>query len=294
MTRFFFSVLFLLTLIPASSQELSCTISLNTDALPGSNRQIFATLENSLNEFVNQKWTENSYKKHEKIICNFTINLLEFNNNNYKGTIQVQSSRPVFNSNYQTPVLNFMDQNFSFNYEEYQPLQFNETAFESNLVSVLSFYIYVILGLDADTFAEKGGTEFLKKAKEITIVAQQSGFAGWNQNDGINTRFTLIDNLLSPRYSDIRKLLYKYHRLGMDHYRTDPGKSKIVIAETINDLQKIYENRPNAFLIRVFMDAKADEIYNIFSSGPEYSQKQKLTSTLKTIWPINDRKWDNL
>jgi hypothetical protein len=295
MGRFFYIVFFLLTFSQIHSQEFNCSINLNTDAVPGSNRQVFNTLEQSLNEFVNQKkWTNYEYQLHERLITNFTINILEANNNSFKGSIQAQSSRPVFNASYQTPVLNFMDQNFSFQYEEYEPLQYNETVYESNLSSIISFYIYIMLGLDADTFSEMGGTPFFEQAKEITILAQQSGYSGWNQNDGINTRFTLIDNLLSPRYSDLRKILYKYHRLGIDNYSTDPKKSKATIAATILDLNKIYNDRPNAFLIRVFMDAKADEIFNIFSSGPVYSDKKKLISILKTISPINDSKWDKL
>ncbi|WP_298286930.1 DUF4835 family protein [uncultured Lutibacter sp.] len=288
-------IFFLLTFITQlSAQELDCTITVNADKIPGSNKQVFSTLESSLNEFVNQKrWTNFNYKAQERISCNLTLTILEQTGNDFKGHIQIQSSRPVFNSTYLTPVFNFKDDNFSFQYTEFEPLQYNENNFESNLVSVVTFYVYTILGMDADTFALEGGSPFYTQAQNVLVQAQQSGYKGWNQNDGTKSRFTLIDNLLSPTYTMFRTSLYEYHLKGLDVMSTNSKNGKKTIAETILKLKSIYDSRPNAFLLRVFMDSKADEIVSIFSDGPRYDTF-KLKEDLLKISPINAAKWNKI
>lgn len=285
-------VLFVSTQLNA--QELTCTIAVNADKIPGSNKQVFKTLENSLNEFVNQKrWTNFNYKPQERINCNLTLTILEQSGDDFKGNIQIQSSRPVYNATYLTPVFNFKDDDFSFKYKEFEPLQLNENTFESNLTSVVSFYVYTILGMDADTFALNSGSLFFTKAQNIVMQAQQSGYAGWNQNDGSKSRFILIDNILSPTYILFRSTLYSYHLKGLDVMHQDKKRAKQKIAESIGLLKTIYDSRPNAFLLRVFMDAKADEIVNIFSDGPNYDTF-KLKEDLLKISPLNSAKWNDI
>jgi len=280
--------------IQLNAQELKCSITVNADKIPGSNKQIFKTLENSLNEFVNQKrWTNFNYLPQERIDCNLTITILEQSGDDFKGHIQIQSSRPVYNSTYLTPVFNFKDDNFSFKYVEYEPLQFNENQFESNLSSIVSFYVYTILGMDADTFALNGGTAFFTKAQNIVVQSQQSGYFGWNQNDGSKSRFTLIDNILAPTYSLFRSALYTYHLKGLDVMHQDKKRAKQKIADAIGMLKTIYDSRPNAILLRVFMDAKADEIVSIFSDGPNYDAF-KLKEDLLKISPLNAAKWNDI
>jgi len=287
-------VIFLLAVVQLNAQELNCSITVNSDKIPGSNKQIFTTLENALNEFVNQKrWTSYNYKPQERIDCNLTITILEQSGDDFKGHIQIQSSRPIFNSSYLTPVFNFKDDDFSFQYAEFEPLQFNENTFESNLVSVISFYVYTILGFDADTFSLNGGTAHFTKAQDIVVQAQQSGYIGWNQNDGTRTRFTLIDNILSPTYSLFRSTLYEYHLKGLDTMSQDKKKAKQKIADSIESLKSIFDMRPNAFLLRVFMDSKATEIVNVFSDGPNFDTF-KLKEDLLKISPINAAKWNEI
>jgi hypothetical protein len=277
-----------------NAQELNCTITVNADKIPGSNKQVFSTLETALNEFVNQKrWSNYNYKVQERISCNFTLTILEHSGGDYRGHIQIQSSRPVYNSSYLTPVFNFKDDNFSFRYTEFEPLLFNENNFESNLVSMISFYVYTILGMDADTFSMNGGTSFFTQAQNILVQAQQSGYSGWNQNDGTKTRYTLIDNILSPTYSLFRETMYNYHLKGLDLMTQDKKKAKDEIAEAIVDLKSIYNVRPNAYLLRIFMDSKADEIVDIFSDGPRYDTDD-LKDDLTRISPLNAAKWDGL
>lgn len=294
MKKAFIIFFILINIVQLNAQELNCTITVNSDKIPGSNKQIFTTLENSLNEFVNQKrWTRFNYKPQERINCNFTITILEQTGNDFKGHFQIQSARPVFNTTYLTPVFNFKDDNFSFQYTEFEPLQFNQNSFESNLVSVVTFYSYIILGMDADSFALNSGSTYYTMAQNVLVQAQQSGYAGWNQNDGSKTRFTLIDNIISPTYSMFRNAMYQYHRNGLDILSTEAKNAKENIGESIFMLKSIFDSRPNAFLLRVFMDSKADEIVNVFSEGPRYDTF-KLKENLLKISPINAAKWNEI
>jgi len=280
--------------ISVNAQELNCTVTVNADKIPGSNKQKFITLQNDLTEFINQKrWTNFNYKDQEKIHCNLTLTILQESGDDFKGNIQIQSSRPVYDATYLTPVFNFKDDDFSFQYTEYQPLLFNPTAYESNLISVVTFYVYTIIGMDADTFSLYGGTPYFNKAQNILVQAQQSGYKGWNQNDGTKSRFTLIDNILSPTYSLFRNALYEYHLEGLDIMATNKKNGKINIAGAIQKLKNIYNSRPNAFLLRIFMDAKADEIVNIFSDGP-YFDVSTLKEDLLKISPLNASKWSKI
>lgn len=288
-------LILLITTFLTSAQEFNCSVTINSDKITGSNKQVFKTLQTAINEFVNQnRWTNQNYLRQEKIDCNLILTITEKNGDSFKGNIQVQSSRPVYNTNYLTPVFNFKDSDFSFEYREFEPLQYNANSFESNLISVISYYLYVILGMDADTFALEGGTAFYKQAQNILILAQQSGFKGWNQNDGTNTRFTLIDNLMSPTYKQFRTTLYHYHIKGLDKMANQKKQSKEFIAKTILNLKKIYNTRPNAFLLRVFMNSKAEEISDIFSSGPLYINASKLKEELIKISPINTSFWNKI
>ena len=287
-------VVILFAVMQLNAQELNCTITVNSDKIPGSNKQIFATLQNSLNEFVNQKrWTNFNYKPQEQIGCNLTLTILEQTGNEFRGHIQIQSSRPVYNSTYLTPVFNFKDDNLSFQYTEYEPLQFNENSFESNLVSIITFYVYTILGMDADTFSLNGGNPFFIKAQNVLVQAQQGGYSGWNQNDGTKSRFTLIDNILSPTYKLFRETMYEYHKNGLDFMSQDKMNAKQKIATSILGLKTIYDTRPNAFLLRIFMDSKANEIVDIFSDGPRFDTF-KLKEDLLRISPINASKWNEI
>ncbi len=280
--------------ISLNAQELNCTVTVNADKIPGSNKQKFTTLQNDLTEFVNQKrWTNFNYKDQEKIHCNLTITILQESGDDFKGNIQIQSSRPIFDTAYLSPVFNFKDDDFSFQYTEYQPLLFNQNTYESNLVSVVTFYVYTIIGMDADTFSLYGGTPYYNKAQNILVQAQQSGYKGWNQNAGTRSRFTLMDNLVSPTYKQFRDALYEYHLKGLDVLAKDKKSGKTSIDNAIQKLKRIYNARPNAFLLRVFMDAKADEIVNVFSDGP-YFDTSSLKEDLLKISSLNASKWNKI
>lgn len=287
--------LFLLVTFKSNAQELNCIVTINAAEIGVSNRQVFNTMQNAIFEYMNNtKWTNIAYKNFEKIDCSITINILENpSTNQYKGSMQLLVSRPVYNSTYRTPVLSFNDDDFNFNYVEYQPLVYNENSFDSNLLSLLTFYAYTILGFEADTFAYKGGEEFFRSAETVLNMAQQGGGSGWKQIDGNYTRYQLNENVLSPVYESFRKALYDYHINGLDVLVDNKERGKQAISEAIIGLEKIFDTRPNTFLIRVFMDTKSDEIVDVFSDGPRIDTSQ-LREVLSKVSPLFDPKWEKI
>lgn len=276
-------------------QELNASVSVNADRMTDVNPQIFRNLETKVREFLNStKWTNEKYLPNEKIECNFFINVSKFNDNNIEATLQVQSSRPVYNSSYSSPLLNINDKEFSFRFLEFEQLIYDQNSFTSNLVSVLAFYANVIIGIDKDTFSEMSGTTYLTKASNIVNVAQTSGYSGWSQNSkSNNNRYFLITDLLSNTYTSYRKALYIYHNKGLDVMYNDLKNGKEEIANSINELAKIQKVRPNAILTRGFFDAKTDEIVQIFTGGPSTNNSQ-LLENLNRISPLNSSKWNKI
>lgn len=289
--RKIYCLLALLLSVSIHAQQLNCTVTVNADQVGATNNQIFKTLETALNEFVNRTdWTGEALKQHEKINCSMFINVTSFNNGQFTATLQVQSARPIFNSTYSSPVLNFNDKEFNFTYTEFQNLSFSPTTFESNLISVISFYSYVIIGMDADTFAPSGGEQHFDIAREIALVAQSGGYKGWNQADGNQNRYFLINDMLAPTFSPFRDAMYQYHHSGLDMMSTDVKVAKENVKAALATLAKVYTARPNAFLIRVFFDAKSDEVVSIFSGGPSITITD-LVESLNRISPLNASKW---
>jgi len=278
-----------------SAQELNCVVYINDAEIGVSNKKLFETMQNDIFEYMNNtRWTSAVYKNHERIDCSITINILEaVSSNSFRGSLQLQISRPVFNSTYSTSILNFNDNNISFQYEEFQPLVYNETNFDSNLVSILTFYAYTILGYQADTFGYKGGENFFKLAENVVNIAQQGGGVGWNRIDGNYTRYQLNENLLSPVYEQYRKTMYEYHILGLDRMVDNSRDAKEVMARSIEGLQGLFDDRPNTFLIRVFFDTKGDEIVDIFADGPRIDTS-RLREVLSNIYPSYDEKWKEI
>lgn len=285
----------LMIALPAHSQELNCEITVNADQVGQTNQQIFRTLERSLNDFVNKnKWTNRVYKESERVNARMFITVEEYESNRFKANIQLQSSRPVYNTSYQSPVFNFKDNQFNFEYIEFQPLVYNQNVFASNLVGVISYYVYIILGLDADTFTLEGGTEFYQEAQKIVTQAQGSGFAGWSQTATDNrTRFALVDNLLSNTFREYRIAMYNYHRKGLDILGDNNSTGKQVIAGSMRLFETLISRRPNAFLIQTFFDAKSEEIQNIFSDGPKVDVVQ-LKETLNRVAPFYSSTWNEI
>lgn len=287
------NLLLVLSFSFSQAQELNCTVKVNTQQLSNSTLTIFKTLETSLTDFVNKtQWTSQNFKQSEKINCSMYITVSSYNSDQFVATIQVQSSRPVHNSSYTSPVFNFNDKDFNFKYSEYEALNFNPTTFDSNLVSVISFFSYIILGIDADSFVQGSGDEYFKIAQNISDVAQQSGFKGWKQTDGNQNRFFLINDLLSPTFSEIRNTIFEYNK-GLDIMSVDLKAAKEKIKKSIFNLSKLNATRPNSFLTRAFFDTKSDEIVSIFSGGPSITISD-LVDNLNKISPLNSSKWASI
>ena len=292
MTRIFVFLL-VLTFGMAHSQELNCTVTVNTERLSNANQQVFKTLETSLSEFINKtQWTGQTFKQNEKINCSMYITLSSYDSDKYTATIQVQSARLVYNSSYSTPILNYNDKDFSFDYTQNQQLIFNPAQFESNLVSVISFYCHIIIGLDADTFTELGGNPYLETAQNIANVAQQSGYKGWSMSDGLTSRYFMVNDLLATTYSDIRQSLFLYHS-GLDMMTQDVKTAKEKIKLSLLNIGKLHAVKPNAFVTRLFFDAKSDEIVSIFSGGSSIPIADLVESLNKTS-PLNTSIWANI
>ncbi|HLT41554.1 MAG TPA: DUF4835 family protein [Sphingobacteriaceae bacterium] len=275
-------------------QELNCNVIVNSDQVNQTNKQIFKTLEKSLNDYVNKtQWTDRNYNDNERIQCSMMITITQYDNSAFSGTIQIQSNRPVFNSTYQSPVFNYQDKQFTFNYVEFAPLYFNPNVFESNLTAVVSYYVYIILGIDADTFSQGSGSSYFKQAQDIVNLSQSSGFSGWKQTDGNRTRWELVDNLLSNTYEDYRIALYNYHRKGMDMLAENPQTAKENILSSMSSLDKLNNTRPNSFVLQAFFDAKSEEIANVFSGGPKVKIAE-LKENLNSMAPLYSETWSRI
>lgn len=273
------------------AQELNCTVTVNADQVGATNNQVFKTLQKSLNEFVNKTdWTGQKYKQNEKINCSMFINISGNNSDQFAATIQVQSSRPIYNSTYSSPVFNFNDKDFVFKYTEFQNLTYSPNSFDSNLISILAFYSYMIIGIDADTFSPLGGTKYFEMAQDVASLATQGGYKGWSQADGNQNRYFLITDMISNTFSPFREAMYEFHYDGLDTMHKDLKSAKEKVKASIETLAKVYAIRPNAFLTRIFFDAKSDEIVSIFSGGPPVPITD-LVNNLNKISPINSAKW---
>jgi hypothetical protein len=215
-------------------------------------------------------------------------------NNVFEGTIQVQSTRPVYGTSYETPVLNVKDNDFNFQYNEFDQFIYNPTTFDSNLISMVTFYVYVILGMDADTFQLNGGTPYYKEAENVVLQAQQSGLSAWSNQVGVQNRFQLIDNLLSPNMRQFRSIQYNYHRNGFDLFSQNKVKGKQTIENNIIALDRLFNKVIGNPLIRLFFDAKSDEIVNLYSDGPNTRSKQRMLVVVNKISPVNNSKWQKI
>ncbi|MBT3208251.1 MAG: DUF4835 family protein [Bacteroidetes bacterium] len=289
--------IFLLNFLIVSifAQEFDCKVQVMSQQIQGTNKQIFRTLQSEIYEFMNnKKWTEHVFGISEKIDCNIMITLTEeISVDEFKGKIQIQARRPVYNSSYNSVLLNYVDNNFHIRYVEFEPLEFNETGTSSNLVNILAYYSYVILGFDYDTFGMLGGSTFFQKAEQIVSKSQNAQERGWKAFESLRNRYWLIDNLLDDNYKEVRECSYRYHRLGLDIMSEKVNDGRSEIAESLKLLQTAHRKKPGSFLMQVFFDAKADEIVNIFSqSFPD--EKNRVIQILTEVDPANSTKYNKI
>jgi hypothetical protein len=294
MRRILMLVLLLIGFINATAQELNCTIGIDAEQTGRANDQIYKTLQNQLTDLVNNtSWTNIEYKNQERIDCSITLILTGRNNNDFTGSMQIVSSRPVYNSTYDSPIYNYNDKQVSFNYKEFDNLDFNINSFDSNLVFMIAYHIYTMIGLDASTYELRGGERYFTIAKQIIGTASSSNFPGWKPTDGTQSRYQYNNAILSNVYLEYQTALYDYHRMGLDIMEKDQKEAKTAIIGSIKALKGINDRRPNSFLLRTFFDAKSDEIQSIYSGGPKV-EIAGLVEDLNRMSPTRRSNWSEI
>lgn len=288
-TILFFS---LFQFVPA--QELNCNININSDLIQGTNKSVFTTLQKSMYEFVNnRKWTEMTFTPEERIECTMNITVKKVEGDNFTAEILVQSRRPVFNSSYTTTLFNFKDNDFTFTYKEFDQLEWNPSVITSNLTAVLSYYAYIIIGYDMDSFSRLGGTSAFQAAENIVNMAQGINLSGWKAFESSRNRYALVSNLLDEAFKPFRNYFYEYHRLGLDMMVDNPANARAKIAEGLHVLRDVNRARPSAIVISTFLDAKTDELINIFSKGTE-KEKMLVVEILSDVDPAQTAKYEQI
>ena len=278
-----------------AAQELNCQVVVNDERAQTSDRQVFRDMEQSFARFMNdRKWTNDTYLPEERIDCNVAITIESMPAVGFfNATVQIQSSRPVYNSSYSTIMLNFADRDWQFEYVESTPLDFGDNVFTSNLTSMLAFYAYVVIGLDKDSFEEFGGEEQFKKALDIVNLAQQSDRAGWQAFQSNRNRYWLSENLNNQDLRPIRKGIYTYHRLALDQFETKPDESRVLIVDVLKGIQAANRNIPNSILKISFFDAKKNELAKIFEKGNP-ATKREAYNIVVNLDPSNTEKYKSI
>lgn len=279
-----------------SGQELKCNVQIVSQQIQGTNKQVFETLQGAIDEFMNNHvWTNNVFGIEERIECNLYFNITEqISADEFSGTLQIQARRPVYNTNYNTTMLNFMDNDIHFNYIEFEPLEFDVNTYLSELTSLLGFYAYVILALDYDSFSFEGGTPYWEAAEKIVSNAQNSSMSGWKPYDNTShkNRYWLVKDFIDEDYSPCREFIYRYHRHGLDVMDSKVVDGRAEIASNLELLQEVYRQKPDPFMqpLVIIFDAKADEIVNAFSESYQ-EEKNRAYEILVEINQTNKKKY---
>lgn len=287
--------LLLISSITIFSQELKCSVSISSQKIQGTNREIFRNMQKDIYEFMNtSRWTENLFSYDERIECNMVFTLNEqLSVDEFKGSLQVQVRRPVYNSSYNTVIFNFKDKDIHFKYKEFEPLTYNDNSRNTNLVSLLAYYSYIIIGLDYDTFAPEGGSIYFSKAEALVARCQNNRESGWKSFESRRNRYWLIENIQDNAFSPFRECMYAYHRQGLDGMEKNVVDGRTVIAESLELLRKAHRLKPNSMILQLFFDAKADEIMNIFSNSFG-DERKRVYNILAEVNPANISKYKRL
>lgn len=277
-----FCLLFFLSSFTLGAQELNFTVSVNADQVNTTERGIFSEMETAFERFLNERvWTTDRFQNNEKIKGNIIITIQNQPSiGRFTANAQIQLIRPVYKSSYETPILNFADRDWDFQFTLGQPMNFNENNFQSNLTSLLAYYAFIALGMDYDSFSPLGGAPFYQKALNVVNNAGQGN--GWGQFQNRRNRYWLLENLsINNQYEPVREAIYTYHREGLDIMRATPDKTRTNVLQALKDIQQVNRTLPNAILIISFLDAKSDELLNIFSDGPMNIRREAYNELLK-------------
>lgn len=277
-----------------NAQELRCNVEVNTQQIEGTNKSVFESLQEAMNTYMNEtKFTPATFAPNEKIECRLFLTVAEHVDDRIKGDLQIQLSRPVYNSTYTTTLFNFRDSKVEFDYRDGDPLVFNENTEESNLTAILDYYAYLLLGIDFDSFSPNGGQPFFDKAASIVQQMQSSGEVGWRTFEDTKNRAAVLSSYTDANTAGMRKLLYNYHRKGLDEMVTSPDKGRAVITESLNELKTIYSNAPMSVALSIFRDSKLDELVNVYSKAPQ-TEREGVYELLQPIYPTESSRIDKI
>ncbi|MDE5555284.1 MAG: DUF4835 family protein [Muribaculaceae bacterium] len=277
-----------------SAQELNCKVEINTDQVEGTNKQVFTTLQEAMNDYMNTNvFTNNQFSANEKIDCRLFFTVKEYNDGKITGDLQVQSSRPVYNSTYTTTLLNFKDTKIDFNYMENEPLVFTLDRMESQLTAILNFYAYLILALDYDSFSPRGGEPYFERLKTIVQQAQSSGETGWKAFEDTKNRSAVLSAYTDQSTQSLRDLLYNYHRKGLDEMSVSPDKGRAKITESLDVIKEVYSKAPMSVGLSMFKDAKLDELVNVYSKATS-EERNKVYNILQDIYPTEQERLNKI
>lgn len=289
----------LLTLaFPLSSgaQDVKAYVRVNAEEIGGTstNREIYDELSRDLTEFINsRRWTDATFTEEERIECNFVLTLNKVAGENYSGQLQVQASRPVFNSGYTTTLFNFLDKNLTFNYTQYQKLEFDENVYENNLLSTIAFYVNIIIGINFDSFSRYGGNRYFEKAELIVSLAQTSDDVGWKAFDSDNNRYALVSNFQDERLKKLRDIIYEYHRFGLDEMVNSAEKGRTNIYNNLPYLKELNRAVPYSIALQLFVEAKTNELLDMFKPATA-KEKKDVYDILQSILPTQSNKFQEL
>lgn len=291
-TTFIFILLSLASSQSLSAQELNCQVTVDYSQVQGTNTSVFKTLESAIADYVNtRKWTNTQISPAEKIECKMFFTIKTYEEPTMSGDLQVQSSRPVYNSSYTTTLLNFKDNKLEFDYQEGEPLIFSENSMESNLTAIINFYVYLILGMDFDSFSPRGGDPYYQLARNVVQMAQSSGESGWKAFEDNRNRNAVLNTFTEQSTAGLRDLLYEYHRTGLDEMSMSPDKGRAKITSTLDYVKSVYETQPMAVGVSMLKDAKLDELVNLYTKAPE-EERKRVYELLYSIYPTETQRLD--
>lgn len=292
---YFVLITSLIATIPtAKSQELKCDVEINSSQIQGTNKSVFTTLQGAINDYMNTtKFSQAQIATNEKIECKLFFTVKEYDDNTLRGDLQVQSTRPVYNSSYTTTLINFKDTDIEFTYQENEPLVFSENSMESNLTAILNFYAYMILAIDFDSFSPRGGEQFYERADNVVQMAQSSGESGWKAFEDTKNRSAVLSAYTEPNTAMIRDMIYQYHRTGLDEMVLSPDKGRAAITASIETIKKIYDVAPMSVALSMFKDAKLDELVNVYSKSNS-TEREKVYEWLYPIFPTESERLDKI
>lgn len=295
MSRLLFSIALLLGVLGMQAQELNVNVRVNTQKLQTVDPKVFETLEQTITEFLNnQKWTTDVFETEERINCNFILTVQEeLSPTSFKADLAVQSSRPVYGSEYDTPLFNYIDKEVTFFYEQYQPIQYSRNQYNDNLSAVLAFYAFIIIGKDYDSFSPLGGEPYFQLAQDILNSVPQSAAStnpGWRSVESNRNRYWLVENIMSPRVRPMRQAMYNYHRQGLDLMVSDIETGRAVIAQSLDEVARVNQSYPNSMIVQLFNNEKSAELVEIFKLG-SLDQQNEVIRLMTRLDPANASKY---